>query len=299
VRLAQLALEAGIPAGVVNVVTGAGEAGRALVEHPDVDKIAFTGSTATGRSIAMAAAQRFAHVTLELGGKGPHLVFGDADLDRAVEGLAVGITAGNGQACNAGSRVLVHESIHDEVIERLGRRLAALRVGDPLDPGTELGPIASRPQHAKILSYFDISEGEGHRLVTGGHHPSATPELERGLFVEPTLYDGVDNRSRLAQEEIFGPVGAAMTFRTDEEAVRLANDIPYGLTAGFWTNDLERAHRLQGLIRSGVVWINTWRAFSPVVPFGGVKASGIGREGGLQALDHYTETKAVYLGMAH
>ena len=294
VRLVQLGLEAGLPPGVVNVVTGAGETGRALAEHPDVDKIAFTGSTATGRAIAVAAAARFADVTLELGGKGPNIVFSDADIDRAVEGLRTGVTAGNGQACNAGSRLLIHADIRDEVVERLGRSLAEMRIGDPLDPNTELGPLASRAQHAKILSYFDIAREEGHRLVTGG---SRVDGVERGLFVRPTLYDDVDNRSRLAQEEVFGPVGAAMTFRTDEEALALANDIPYGLTAGFWTNDLERAHRLQSQIRSGVVWINTWRVFTPNLPFGGVKASGIGHENGLDALDNYTETKSVYLGL--
>lgn len=292
-RLAQLALEAGIPPGVVNVVTGAALTGKALAEHPGVDKLAFTGSTTTGRAIARAAAERFADVTLELGGKGPNIVFADADLDRAIEGLLTGITAGNGQACNAGSRVLLHESIHDEVVERLGKRLAGLRLGDPLDPATEIGPLASRPQLAKVLGYLAIAEQEGHRLVTGGRRAPDRP----GFFVEPTLYDGVGNRSRLAQEEIFGPVGAAMTFRTDDEAVALANDVEYGLTAGFWTTDLERAHRLMSRIESGVVWINTWRMFSPMLPFGGVKASGLGSEGGLQALDAYTETKAVYLGM--
>ncbi|WP_029430720.1 aldehyde dehydrogenase [Blastococcus sp. URHD0036] len=296
-RLAQLGLEAGLPDGVVNVVMGAGAAGKALAEHPDVDKLAFTGSTATGRAIALAGAARFAHVTLELGGKGPHIVFPDANLDRAVEGLVTGLTAGTGQACNAGSRVLVHADIHDEVIERVGRRLSELRVGDPLDPETEIGPLASRPQLAKVTSYFDISREEGHRLVTGGQRASGDAALERGLFVEPTLYAGVDNRSRLAQEEIFGPVGAAMSFTTDEEAVRLANDIPYGLTAGFWTKDVDRVHRLSGQLRAGTVWVNTWRVGGLQLPFGGMKASGVGREMGLNALDAYTETKSVWLGL--
>jgi aldehyde dehydrogenase (NAD+) len=295
-RLIELGIEAGLPAGVANVVTGAGSAGKALAEHPDVDKLAFTGSSATGRAIALAGAERFARVTLELGGKGPHIVFPDADLDRAVDGLLTGLTAGHGQACNAGSRILVHADVHDEVIEKLGRKLAALRLGDPLDPQTQMGPMASRPHLGRVLSYLDVSRDEGHRLVTGGQRPTAGG-LARGLFVEPTLYDAVPNASRLAQEEVFGPVGAAMTFTTEEEAVRLANDIPYGLTAGFWTKDVTRVHRLATRLRAGVLWINTWRVGSDQLPFGGMKASGIGRETGLHALDAYTETKSVWLGM--
>lgn len=296
-RLAELAVEAGIPKGVVNVVTGGGGTGRALAEHPWVDKLAFTGSTATGRVIARAGAERFAHVTLELGGKGAQIVFPDADLDRAVDSLVKGVTAGTGQACNAGSRVLVHESIYEEVIGRVGTALAALTLGDPLEVDTDLGPLASRPQFEKVTSYFDVAATAQHRLVTGGRRGTGTAELEQGLFVEPTLYGDVDNYARLAQEEIFGPVGAAIRFRTDDEAVAIANDTKYGLTAGFWTSDLERAHRLAPRLESGVVWINTWRMFSPLMPFGGTKESGIGSEGGLHALDQYTETKSVYLGL--
>jgi aldehyde dehydrogenase (NAD+) len=297
-RLVELAVAAGLPPGVVNVVTGAGRTGKALSEHPDVDKLAFTGSTNTGRAVARAGAERFAGVTLELGGKGAQIVFPDADLDRAVASVVKGITAGTGQACNAGSRVLLHESIHDEMIERVGAALAALTVGDPLDAGTALGPLASRPQLDKVTGYFGVAAAEGHRLVCGGHRSMGSPELERGLFVEPTLYAEVDNHSRLAREEIFGPVGAAITFRSEDEAVAIANDTRYGLTAGFWTADLERAHRLAPRLDSGVVWINTWRMFSAYLPFGGVKESGIGREGGLHVLDQYTETKAVYLGLS-
>lgn len=297
-RLVELAHEAGFPAGVVNVVTGNGMTGKALAEHPAVDMLAFTGSTATGRAIAHAGAERFAHVILELGGKGAQIVFPDADLDRAVESVVKGITAGTGQACNAGSRVLVHESIADEVVERVGVELDALTLGDPLDAGTVLGPLASRPHFAKVTGYFDVAAQEGHRLVAGGHRSKGSAELERGLFVEPTLYAGVSNRSRLASEEIFGPVGAAMTFSTDDEAIVLANDTRYGLTAGFWTRDLERAHRLAPRLETGVVWINTWRMFSSRLPFGGVKESGLGSEGGIHALDAYTETKSVYLGFS-
>ncbi|WP_083751295.1 aldehyde dehydrogenase family protein [Saccharothrix sp. ALI-22-I] len=296
-RLAELGVQAGVPDGVLNVVTGAGVTGRALAEHPGVDKLAFTGSTATGRAIALAGAQRFARVTLELGGKGPHLVFPDADLDLAVEGLLTGITAGTGQACNAGSRLLIHEQVYDTVTERLGKRLSELRIGDPLDPEVAIGPLASRPQLTKVLSYLDLARDEGHRLVTGGRRAAGSESLDRGLFVEPTLYADVDNHARLAQEEIFGPVGVAMSFSSDEEAVRLANDIPYGLTSGFWTKDVDRVHRLSSQLRSGVVWINTWRVGSFQLPFGGMKASGIGREGGLHALNAYTEEKAVWLGL--
>ena len=295
-RLAELGLEAGLPPGVVNVVTGLGPTGRALAEHPGVDKLAFTGSTNTGRAIALAGAERFAHVTLELGGKGPQIVFADADLDRAVEGLITGLTAGAGQACNASSRLLIHADVHDEVIDRVSLRLAGLRMGDPLDPATELGPLASRPQLEKVLHYFDVSREEGHTLVTGGKRPT-DPLLAGGLFVEPTLYDDVDNRSRLAQEEVFGPVGAAMRFTSDDEAIRLANDTPYGLTAGFWTTNADRVQNVSSRIRAGVVWVNTWRVGAYQLPFGGMKSSGIGRETGLNALDAYTEQKAIWYGL--
>ncbi|MET0828914.1 MAG: aldehyde dehydrogenase family protein [Microbacterium sp.] len=298
-RLAELALEAGLPAGVFNVVTGEGPAGKALAEHPDVDKLAFTGSSATGRRIALAGAERFARVTLELGGKGPQIVFADADIDRAVEGLLTGVTSATGQACNAGSRLLIHADVHDEVIEKLGRRFGELRIGDPLDATTEIGPLASRPQLAKVLGYFDLSRDEGHRLITGGHRVTGTPALEAGLFVEPTLYDDVDNRSRLAQEEVFGPVGAAMRFADESEAVRLANDTPYGLTAGFWTKDVDRVHRVSSRLNAGVIWINTWRVGALQLPFGGMKASGIGRETGIHALGAYTEEKSVWLGLSN
>jgi len=293
-RLIELGYEAGLPDGVANVVTGAGSAGRALAEHPDVDKLAFTGSTSTGRAIARAAAERFADVTLELGGKGAQIVFADADLDQAVEGLITGLTAGTGQACNAGSRLLIHEDIHDEVVERLTHRLHELVVGDPLDPKTEIGPLASRPQYAKVKEYLDIAHQDNYELIAGGEHPAATEELEKGLFVTPTLYGNVDPQARLAQEEIFGPVGVIIPFRTEQQALDIANGTAYGLTAGFWTRDLGRAHRVARGMKSGVVWINTWRAFSSSVPFGGVKASGVGSEGGLAALDNYVDTKAVW-----
>jgi aldehyde dehydrogenase (NAD+) len=297
IRLVELAVEAGFPAGIVSVVTGAGTAGAALVEHEGIDKIAFTGSTATGRRIAQAAAGRLIRTTLELGGKGANIVFPDADLDRAVDGIVVGLTAGTGQACNAGSRVLVHEDIKEEVIDRVARALAALRVGDPLDPATAIGPIASRPQYAKVCSYLDIADSEAAtRLVVGGRRGAAPFGVAQGLFVEPSLYETPDAKSRLRREEIFGPVGSLITFATEEEAVRIANEGEYGLVGGLWTTDLDRAHRVSEQLDVGVAWINTWRAFSNNVPFGGRKDSGVGHEMGLDVFEEYTHLKAYWLG---
>jgi acyl-CoA reductase-like NAD-dependent aldehyde dehydrogenase len=297
IRLVELAVEAGFPPGVVSVVTGAGPAGAALVEHAGVDKIAFTGSTATGRRIGQVAAGRLIRATLELGGKGANIVFPDADLDRAVAGIVTGMTAGTGQACNAGSRVLVHESIKDEVVNRLTVALEALKIGDPLDPETSLGPIASRPQYAKVGGYLDIAEAESStRLVAGGRRGHGVPGVEQGLFIEPTLYETPDPSSRVRREEIFGPVGALITFSTDAEAVNIANDTEYGLVGGLWTRDVNRAHRVAEQLDVGVVWINTWRAFSGNMPFGGRKQSGVGHEMGLDIFDEYTHVKAYWLG---
>jgi acyl-CoA reductase-like NAD-dependent aldehyde dehydrogenase len=297
IRLVELALEAGFPPGVISVVTGAGATGAALVNHPGVDKIAFTGSTATGRRIAEAAAGRLVRTTLELGGKGPNIVFPDANLDQAVNGLVVGLTAGTGQACNAGSRMLVHEDIKDEVVARLIKALGVLKIGDPLDPATSIGPIASRPQYLKVTGYLDIAEAEAlTSLVTGARRATEVPGVDKGLFVEPTVYETPDPDSRLRREEIFGPVGSLITFRTEEEAVRIANDTDYGLVAGLWTTDVNRARRVSDQIDAGVVWINTWRAFSGNVPFGGRKASGVGHEMGLDIFDGYTHVKAYWLG---
>lgn len=297
IRLVELAVEAGFPPGVISVVTGAGAAGAALVDHPGIDKIAFTGSTATGRRIAQAAAGRLIRTTLELGGKGANIVFEDADLDRAVDGVVVGITAGTGQACNAGSRVLVQESVKEEFVAKLTAALSALPVGDPLDPATAIGPIASRPQYEKVCGYLDIADTESStRLVAGGRRGAESLGIPRGLFVEPSVYETPDAESRLRREEIFGPVGSLITFRTEDEAVQIANDSEYGLVGGLWTTDLERAHRVAEKIDVGVVWINTWRAFSGNVPFGGRKNSGVGHEMGLDIFDEYTHVKAYWMG---
>jgi aldehyde dehydrogenase (NAD+) len=297
IRLVELAVEAGFPAGIVSVVTGAGAAGAALVEHKGIDKIAFTGSTATGRRIAQATAGRLIRTTLELGGKGANIVFADADLDRAVQGIVVGITAGTGQACNAGSRVLVHEDVKDEVVSRVKHALAALPIGDPLSPQTAIGPIASRAQYAKVCGYLEIAESEpSTRLVAGGRSGAEPFGVAQGLFVEPTLYETPDAQSRLRSEEIFGPVGSLITFASDEEAVSIANASDYGLVGGLWTSDIDRARRVSEQLDVGVVWINTWRAFSNNVPFGGRKDSGVGHEMGLDVFEEYTHVKAYWLG---
>lgn len=297
IRYVQLALEAGLPPGVINVVTGHGASGAALVNHPDVDKIAFTGSTGTGRAIAEAAGRRLARTTLELGGKGPQVVFPEADLDRAVASLVTGVIAGTGQACNAGSRLLVHDAIYDEVLERLLIGFGAVPIGDPLDEKTAVGPLASRAHFDRVKSYLEVAAQEGDtELLIGGRISTDVPGVETGLFVEPTLYATPNRTSRIRCEEIFGPVGALIRFKDEAEAVELANDTEFGLVSGVWTQDLDRARRMSEALRSGVVWVNTWRAFSPNVPFGGVKASGLGRELGLDMFDEYVETKAIWQG---
>lgn len=296
-RLIELALEAGFPPGVINVVTGAGEAGAALVAHPQVAKVAFTGSTATGRKIAAVTGPNLIRASLELGGKGANIVFPDADMDRAVAGVVTGVIAGTGQACNAGARILLHESIREAFVERLRESLGKVVIGDPLDPTTEIGPLASRAQYAKVTGYFEIGEHEaGTSLVHGARSGTDLPEVSQGLFVEPTLFDTPDAASRIRCEEIFGPVGALISFSTEEEAIRIANESEFGLVSGVWTRDIDRARRFARALDVGVVWINTWRAFSNNVPFGGRKASGVGSEMGLDAFDEYTEVKAIWLG---
>ena len=288
--LAELVREAGIPDGVVNVVTGGASTGAALVAHPGVGKVAFTGSTATGQSIAAAAGRRSVRVTLEMGGKSPNIIFADADLDDAVNGVMAGIFAASGQSCMAGSRVLVQTPVFDRVCGMLAERASRMLPGDPFDQATQLGPLASRAQLQKVLSYFAIARQEGLRCVTGG------VRLERlGYFVAPTLYRDVPPDSRIAREEIFGPVAAMIRFDGDDDAVALANDTRYGLAAGVWTSDLRRAHRLLHRIRAGTVWVNNYRVIGHTLPFGGYGQSGIGREMGAAALDAYTECKSVWI----
>ena len=289
--LAELIAKAGYPKGVVNVVTGYGDpTGNALINHPGVDKIAFTGSTATGRKIAHAAAERNARTSLELGGKSPNIVFADADIDKAVNGILAGIFSATGQACMAGSRVLIESSVYDRVAERVVAAATKMRPGDPLDATTQLGPLASRAQFEKVLGYFEIARQEKIEVLAGGKRID-----RKGFFVEPTVFGNVSNACRVAREEIFGPVVALLRFEGEEQAVAIANDTSYGLAAGVWTENVRRAHRMVSRLRAGTVWINNYRLVSHALPFGGYKQSGIGREMGPDALNEFTEVKSVWI----
>jgi acyl-CoA reductase-like NAD-dependent aldehyde dehydrogenase len=298
-RLGELVMKAGFPAGVVNIVTGLGQTtGAALVEHPLVDRIAFTGSTATGQAIARVAAERTARVSLELGGKSPNIVFDDADLDLAVGGVMTGIFSASGQSCMAGSRILVQDTIGDDFFDELARRIRGLRLGDPLDETTQICPLASRAQLAKVLSYIDVGRDGGAITLVGGAR-ATREDLANGFFVEPTIFTGVHNEDRVAREEIFGPVGAVIRFKDEDEAVRIANDTPYGLAGAIWTESLRRAHRMIPRIRGGSIWVNNYRIGEYMRPFGGFKQSGMGREMGIDALHEYTENKSVFIDLGN
>jgi aldehyde dehydrogenase (NAD+) len=287
--------EAGFPSGVVNVVTGFGkDVGTPLVEHPLVKKIAFTGSDATGRAINELAAKTFKRVSLELGGKSPNIVFADAKIEDAVNGAVSGIFAATGQTCIAGSRLLLQESIHDAFVEKLLALAKTARMGDPMSLDTQVGPVTTRPQYEKVLGYIDIAKKEGAKLLLGGG-AATRPECGKGWFVEPTVFAGVNNRMRIAQEEVFGPVLSVIKFKDEEEALAIANDVRFGLGSGVWTSDIGRAIRMSERIQAGTVWVNTYRAVSYLSPFGGYKDSGLGRENGMDAMREYLQVKSVWI----
>jgi len=293
--MAELMLEAGLPPGAFNVVPGGGStAGAALVRHPDVDKISFTGSTEVGRQIMKMAADSNKRVTLELGGKSPNVVFADADIPAAVKGAQTGIFYGKGEVCAAGSRLLIEASVHDQVIEQLAAGAKKITPGDPLEKSTRLGALVSKKQQESVLSYIKKGVDEGATLVAGG---KAVKPNGKGYYVEATVFDGVTPDMTIAREEIFGPVLAVLTFQDFEEGVKLANRSMYGLAAGIWTRDIQKAHRAARAIRAGTVWINSYNFYDSGAPFGGFKASGFGRDLGRDALDGYLETKTVWVGL--
>lgn len=287
--------EAGFPPGVVNVVTGFGqEVGTPLVEHPLVRKISFTGSDATGRAINQLAAKHLKHVSLELGGKSPNIVFDDAKMEDAVNGAVSGIFAATGQTCIAGSRLLLQESIHDKFLDKLLALARTAQMGDPMSMATQVGPVTTQPQYQKVLSYIDIAKKEGAELLLGGG-PATRPECGSGWFVEPTIFGAVNNRMRIAQEEVFAPVLSVIKFKDEEEAAAIANDSRFGLGSGVWTSDIARAVRMADRIQAGTVWVNSYRAVSFMSPFGGYKDSGFGRENSADAIREYLQVKSVWI----
>ena len=294
--LAEVAQEVGLPPGVINVVTGRGsEIGDYLVGHPGVDKIAFTGDTSTGKSVMRTAAGLVKQTTLELGGKSPNIVFADADLDAAVRGATTGIFYGKGEVCAAGSRLLVEATIKDEFVNRVGERARKMRPADPLDPKTRLGALASRTQMDRVLRYIEHGRREGATLVAGGNRVDIG--TGRGFFVEPTVFADVTAEMTIAREEIFGPVLAVIEFNDVDEAITKANDCEYGLAAGVWTRDIKKAHRVARRLQAGTVWVNVYNVYDTAAPFGGYKQSGFGRELGMHALAHYTQTKTVWIDL--
>src|SRR5438874_4434483 len=298
-ELGRLIQEAGFPDGVVNIVPGYGEtAGAALASHTGIDKIAFTGSTEVGKLIAKAAAENLTKVSLELEGKAPNIIFADADLDQAVNGAMMGIFFNQGQVCCAGSRLFVEEKVKEEFLGRFKEKAEKVKVGDPMDKTTLMGPQASEDQLNKIKSYVGIAREEGATVFAGGERPQLEAQFQHGYFFQPTIFSEVNNSMRVAQEEIFGPVTSVISFDNDDDLIRQANETIYGLSAGIWTKDITRAHRCARAIKAGVVWINTYNMFSAASPFGGYKQSGYGREMGKHALELYTQVKSVWVDLS-
>ncbi|HEY6293387.1 MAG TPA: aldehyde dehydrogenase family protein [Terriglobia bacterium] len=297
-RLAEICQEAGVLDGVVNVVTGYGpEAGEALGRHMDVDKIAFTGSIRSARALLKASGEsNLKRLSLELGGKSPNIIFSDADLDAALPAAFWAIYANKGEVCSAGSRLLLHEDVHDQFVERLVEKARKMRVGDPLDPKTEMGAQISETQLDRILGYVKSGQDEGAKLLCGGERDTEG-EKAKGYFMKPTVFSHVQAEMRIAQEEIFGPVLSVMKFKDEEEAIAISNGTIYGLVSAVWTRDVQRAHRLARQIKAGVVWINTYNGFDSAAPFGGYKQSGFGREMGMHALESYTQVKSVWVAL--
>jgi len=294
--LGQLAIEVGFPPGVLQIITGSGgSVGQAIVEHPGIDKVAFTGDTSTGKGIMRTAAETLKHITLELGGKSPNIVFADADLDAAVRGASVGIFYGKGEVCAAGSRLLVDKSIKDQFLTKLADRTKKMVPGDPLDPKTRLGAISSKAQLDRVLNYVDIAKREGGTLLAGGSR--ADIGTGKGYFMQPTVFGDITPTMTIAREEIFGPVLAAIDFVDVDEAIARANDSIYGLAAGIWTRDIKKAHYVASKLQAGTVWVNTYNVYDTAAPFGGYKQSGFGREMSKYAIDYYTQVKTVWVDL--
>ena len=296
IALAEIAAEIGVPPGVLNVITGPGSTvGQMLVEHPGIDKIAFTGDTSTGKGIMRGAAETLKKITLELGGKSPNIVFADADLDAAIRGATTGIFYGKGEVCAAGSRLLVDKAVKHEFVDKVAARAKKMVPGDPMDPKTRLGAVASRKQLETDLRYIEVAKKEGAALVAGGAR--ADIGTGKGYFLQPTIFDGVTPDMTIAREEIFGPVLAAIEFGDVDEAIARANDSTYGLAAAVWTRDIKKAHHVARCLQAGTVWINTYNVYDTAAPFGGYKQSGFGREMSVHALEHYTQLKTVWVDL--
>jgi aldehyde dehydrogenase (NAD+) len=296
-RLGELIQEAGFPAGVVNIITGFGPnaAGEAISTHMDIDKVAFTGEDKTGKAIVQASTSNLKRVSLELGGKAPNIVFADANIDAAVKGAITGIFFNQGQVCCAGSRLFLENKVHDEFMTKLTERVGKMRQGNGMDETTQIGPQVSKEQMERILGYVQAGSKEGAKLVCGGERPK---DLDKGYFVKPTIFDGVKNTMKIAQEEIFGPVLSVIPFNTLEEVSEQANAVNFGLSAGIWTENIKKAHRLAAHLKAGTVWINCFNVFDPAMPFGGYKMSGYGRELGKHSIELYSNIKSVWVNVA-